>query len=334
MSSDERPDKRPYLERRSEGLATSVLVTGASGFVGRNLVRYLLAAGHTAVIGATRDTGWQVPGARRVGAPELGPDADWRDVLCGADCVVHCAGLAHEAGRGASLEEFRRVNALGTASLAEQAAQAGVRRLVFLSSVAVHGRYRGRAFREADELAPETAYALSKHEAELRLREVSSRTGLEVVIVRPPLIYGPQAPGNFGLLLRLARSRVPLPLAGVENRRSLIGVDNLASLLVRCIHHERAANETFLVSDGEDVSTAGMIRMLRAAMGRSAGLWPVPAGLVAAGAAVFGRQDLYEKVCGDLTVDASKVAERLDWVAPLSVEQGMYRAVRGSAGRP
>lgn len=310
-----------------------LLVTGASGFVGRNLVRHLLGAGHLVVAGATRNPAWQLPGARRFGAPELGPDADWRDVLCGVDCVVHCAGLAHEAGRGASLEAFRRVNALGTESLADQAAQAGVRRLIFLSSVAVHGRYRGRAFCETDELAPEGAYALSKHEAELRLREVSSRTGLEVVIVRPPLIHGPQAPGNFGRLLWLARSRVPLPLAGVHNRRSLIGVDNLASLLVRCIHHERAANETFLVSDGEDVSTASMIRMLRAAMGRGAGLWPMPARLVATAAEVFGRRALYEKVCGDLTVDVSKVVDRLDWVAPLSVTEGMYRAVHGSAGR-
>lgn len=280
---------------------------------------------------ATRSSAHALMNAGTVAAPDLGPDADWTPGLHAVDCVVHCAGVAHQSGKQLSLDDFRWANTLGSIRLAEQAARSGVRRFVFLSSVGVHGSFTGQPFRESDHTIPEEAYAISKHEAELALLDLTSRTGMEVVIIRPPLVHGPAAPGNFGRLMHLAQSSIPLPFGCVRNRRSILSVHNLASLIERCIFHPKAANEIFLASDDHEISTADMIRILRTAQDKPARVWPFPPSLLVLGATVLGQRRLYEKMLGDLIVDASKAKALLNWSPPFTIEEGLTSAVRGSA---
>jgi nucleoside-diphosphate-sugar epimerase len=305
-----------------------VLVTGAGGFVGRAFCAEWLARGG------------QIRGAVRRPAPALadqvvidvGPDSDWSPALAGCDAVVHLAARAHitrDTARDA-LAEFRRVNTAGTINLARQAARAGVRRFVFASSIGVNGAETiTRPFTADDAPAPQSPYAISKLEAEQGLREIAGRTGLETVILRPPLVYGPDAPGNFALLLRWVRRGMPLPLGAIRNRRSLIGIDNLVSLLILCVTHSEASGQTFLVSDGEDLSTTELLRRLGAAAGRRASLLPVPEALLRGVANALGAGDLAKRLCGSLQVDSSAVRSRLGWSPPVTVDEGLRRAARG-----
>jgi nucleoside-diphosphate-sugar epimerase len=245
---------------------------------------------------------------------------------------VHLAARVHVMRDQAvdPLAAFRRVNVDGTLELARQAAQAGVRRFVFVSSVKVNGEASapGRPYREDDPPAPADAYALSKYEAELGLRQLAVQTGMELVTVRPPLVYGPGAKGNFRSLLQLARWAVPLPLGAVDNRRSLIGLDNLVDFLLVCLAHPAAANRTFLVSDGQDVSTAQLYRRLAAALGRTVRLPAVPPLLLLMAAGLIGRRAAWQRLCGTLQVDAGPARERLGWRAPLELDEGLRRAAR------
>jgi nucleoside-diphosphate-sugar epimerase len=309
--------------------ASTVLVTGAGGFVGTTLVRTLRGQGRPVFAGVRRaapDAGERVLG-------DLGrtPAADLAAALAGIDAVVHLAGRAHVMRETAAdpLAEFRRVNVDGTVRLAEAAVRAGVKRLVFVSSVKVNGERSGeRPLHADDPPAPEDAYGLSKLEAERRLREIEASTGLAVAIVRPPLIYGPGVKGNLERLARLVARGVPLPLGRVANRRSLLGVDNLAELLARCIDHPAAAGGTFLASDDDDVSTPGLVRRLAAAMNKPARLVPVPVPVLALAARVAGRRDAFERLCGSLQVDIAATKARLDWTPSVSLDQGLRRMVR------
>jgi nucleoside-diphosphate-sugar epimerase len=228
-----------------------------------------------------------------------------------------------------TLMAFRAVNVDGTLNLARQAAALGVKRFVFISSVKVNGESTppGREFTEADAPNPQDAYGQSKHEAEQGLRQLSADTGMEVVIIRPPLVYGPGVKANFAALMRAVQRGWPLPLGAVHNQRSLVALSNLVDFIVTCITHPQAANQTFLVSDGQDLSTTELVRGLAQAAGVPACLLPVPVWALQAGATLLGKGDAVQRLCGNLQVDMSKARSLLGWVPPVSVEEGLRRAM-------
>jgi len=230
------------------------------------------------------------------------------------------------------LTVYRQVNVEGTANLARQAASAGVRRFVFLSSIKVNGEFTevGQSFTANDVPAPEDPYGISKHEAEQLLRQIAAETGMEVVIVRPPLVYGPGVKANFESMMRWLARGVPLPLAAVtKNRRSLVALDNLVDLIMTCIDHPAAANQTFLVADGEDVSTAELLQRMARAMDSKARLLSVPVWLLEQAAGLLGKRDVARRLCGSLQVDISHTRQRLGWVPPIGLDEGLRRAVQG-----
>lgn len=247
--------------------------------------------------------------------------------------MVHTAARVHVMRETASdpLAEFRRINVEGTAQLALQAAISGVRRMVFISSVKVNGEATqpGHPFQADDAPEPKDAYGVSKLEAEQRLREISARTGLEVVILRPPLIYGPGVRANFRAMMRWVSKGIPLPLGAVRNLRSLVALDNFVDLITHCLHHQAAAGRTFLVSDGEDLSTTELLRRLGDALGKPARLMPVPVAWLEFSAALTGRKDIAQRLCGNLQVDIGKTRQILGWDPPVSVREGLRRTAQG-----
>jgi nucleoside-diphosphate-sugar epimerase len=230
------------------------------------------------------------------------------------------------------LMEFRRVNTDGTLNLARQAAAAGVRRFVFLSTIKVNGEatHYGCPFTPSDLPAPQDPYGISKHEAEVGLRAIAHETGMEVVIIRPTLVYGKGARGNFKSLIKLVARGLPLPLGSIHNLRSFVGIDNLVDFITTCLEHPAAANEAFMVSDGEDLSTQDLIRRMARAMDRPARLFSIPPGLLAITAALLGKSDLVRRLCGSLQVDISKSHDLLGWKPRVSVDEGLRRAVGGN----
>jgi len=306
-----------------------VLVTGASGFVGSALVPRLAALPQCEVRAVCRTPPASgSAGAEWLGGPELGPDADWAPLLDGVDVVVHLAARVHvmePAGRS-SPQEFRRINVQGTHRLASQAAEAGVRRFVFLSSIKVNGE-QGR-FTEESPAAPADPYGESKRESEQALQDVARSAPIEMVILRPPLVYGPGVKANFLSLLNAVRRGVPLPFGAIANRRSLVNVDNLVDLIVVCLEHPAAASETFLVSDGEDLSTPALVRRLAAAAGCRARLVPVPGWCLRLGGRLSGQSPAIERLTGSLQVDIAKAKRLLGWAPPFSVDEGLRKAAR------
>ena len=307
-------------------------VTGASGFIGRTLIHTLSLRSHeiVAVMRAApsdRDTP-----SNSVAIGDINAATNWSAALHGADAVVHLAARVHVMRDTAidPLAEFRRVNTDGTLNLARQAAAAGVKRFIFLSSIGVNGNStsQGKIFTENSASLPHDPYSVSKHEAEVGLRAISKSTGMEIVIIRPTLVHGSKAPGNFGKLTRLVSKGLPLPLASIDNRRSLVGIDNLVDFIVTCLEHPAAANETFLVSDGEDLSTPDLIRRMARAMDRPARLLPVPKSVLMAAAAMLGKRDMAQRLCGSLQVDISKSRALLGWNPPISVDEGLRRTVK------
>ncbi len=306
-----------------------VLVTGASGFVGSRLVPELEAAGYEVVVAGRRRT----PNVRRFHAVgDIGPGNEWNKALEGVGTVIHLAARVHIMRDAAvdPMEEFRRVNVAGTLRLAQQAIEMGVGRFVYISSIKVNGEATplGKPFSEKDMPAPEDPYGITKWEAEQGIEALAREAGMELVIIRPPLIYGPGVKGNFATLINWVAKGVPLPLGAVkENRRSFIGLDNLVDLIVTCVDHPAAANQIFLASDGEDLSTADLLHRLARAMRRPARLVPVPKGLLEGGLKLLGRDDLAQRLCGSLQVDITKTCERLGWKPPVTVDEGLRRAV-------
>jgi nucleoside-diphosphate-sugar epimerase len=308
-----------------------VLVTGASGFVGRQVVLRLLRERDTEVRAAGRRTAALPDAVMQLPAPDLSTDGDWRTALAGCDAVAHVAGRAHVLRDTAadSLAAFRAVNTAGTLRLARQAAAAGVRRFVFVSTVKVNGDRTspGRPFTAHETPAPPDPYAVSKHEAELALRALECETGIEVVVVRPVLVYGPGVGANFRAMMSWIRRGIPLPLGALHNRRSLVAVHNLADLLTRCASHPAAAGATFMVSDGPPVSTTELLRRTAHHMGRPARLVPVPSRLLELGARLAGRGEMADRLCGSLEVDAAETRERLDWTPPRSFDDALRETV-------
>jgi nucleoside-diphosphate-sugar epimerase len=282
------------------------------------------------VVGSVRRAAG-LTGTTVVEVADLTAQTDWSLTLAGADAVVHLAARVHvmQETEIDPLTAFRAVNVDGTLNLARQAAAAGVKRFVFISSVKINGESTqlGRAFTEVDLPNPQDAYGQSKHEAEQGLRQIASDTGMEVVIIRPPLVYGPGVKANFAALMRAVQRGWPLPLGAVHNQRSLVALDNLVDFIVTCITHAQAANQTFLVSDGQDLSTTELVRGMAQAAGVPARLLPVPVWALQAGASLLGKGDAVQRLCGNLQVDISKARNLLGWVPPVSVEEGLRRAM-------
>lgn len=307
---------------------TRVLVTGATGFVGRAVCRALSAVG-CAVVAAVRDGNADIaPGAIPCLVPDIGI-ADWAPHLKGIDAVVHLAARVHRPSEtdAAALAESRRVNRDGTLRLAEAAGAAGVRRFVFASSIKVNGETTDHRppFTEDDPPQPRDAYAVSKWEAEQGLRTIATQTGLEAVIVRPPLVYGEGVKANFLALLKICRWAPPLPFAAVDNRRSLIYVGNLADAMARCVVHPAAAGQVFLVRDGEDVSTPDLMRRIAAALKRPARLFAVPPALLKALAGLAGCGDMAARLLDTLAVDDRRIRRELGWSPPFTMAEGLAR---------
>jgi nucleoside-diphosphate-sugar epimerase len=309
-----------------------ILLTGASGFVGKS------------VLNAAQQRGLEIRPVYRTLDSAKGQNhavlvtgldcrADWSRALQGVEVVIHAAARAHIMGEELldPLTEYRRVNVEGTLNLALQAATNGVRRFVFISSIKVNGESTalGRPFTADDTPAPEDAYGQSKAEAETYLKQLAKETGMEVTIIRAPLIYGPGVKGNFASLINWVRKGFPLPLRGVtQNRRSFIALDNLVDLILVCTQHPRAADQTFLVSDGEDLSTADLLRKISKALGKPGRLFWVPPGAITFMADLFGKKVISQRLLSSLQVDMQKTCELLDWKPLVAVDEGLRRAVR------
>lgn len=316
---------------RATPVPSRVLVTGASGFVGSALCRVLVEAGHAPRAALRRI----VPGSKgpdtAVGVGEIDGNTHWSHALRGIDCVVHLAARTHVLREAAAdpLAEYRRVNVEGTRRIAEQTAAAGVRRLIFLSSVKVNGETAGGLpFTESDPPQPEDAYGISKWEAEQVLRRIAEKTGLEIVVLRPPLVYGPGVKGNFLRLMKIVARGWPLPLASVKNQRSLVYVRNLVDVIVRAVEAPQAAGQTYLVSDGEDVSTPDLVRAIARALAVRPRLLPCPVALLRAATALAGHGDEAARLVGSLQVDSSKIRRELGWRPPHTLEQGLAETAR------
>ena len=304
-----------------------VLITGGTGFIGQFVLNALKDSDYFHPVVAVRnDSG--IEGLESYGLGSFDAATDWSVALADVDVVIHCAARAHVVKENAidSMTIYRTVNRDVTVNLAMQAAAKGVKRFIFLSSIGVNGNHTGALpFRPEDTPSPTEPYAITKAEAEQALKYVQQKTGMEVVIVRPPLVYGPNAPGNFGLLIRAVQNGLPLPLGDVENRRTLVSVWNLVDLIRVCIDHPAAANQVFLAGDGQDVSTTELLRGVGRAMGKPARLIPVPAGMLMFGAGLLGKKAVAQRLLGSLQVDISKARNLLGWEPPLSVEEGLRR---------
>jgi len=313
-------------------LKQTVLVTGANGFVGRALCNELARRGYV-VRAAVREP------LRTVGLPgetvqitDIGVNADWSSALAGVDAVVHLAARVHVMHERTSNPHaaFRAVNVGATERLARAAAAQGVKRLVYVSSIKVNGEgtQPGQPYTPDDVPAPAGPYGISKHEAEQLLRQLAEETGLEVVIIRPVLVYGPGVKANFLSMMHWLHKGLPLPLGAIRNQRSLVALDNLVDLIVTCLCHPNASNQTFLVSDGEDLSTSSLLRRTATALGRPARLVPVPVWALRTIARLLRKEDVAERLCGSLQVDISKTQELLDWIPPVSADEALKQTAR------
>ncbi len=308
-----------------------LLVTGASGFVGRVLCAELVKRGYL-VNAASRDSSTlDIQDCDVFIAPSLS-DANWTNALCGVTTIIHLAARVHVMHDDVSnpLEEFRRVNVAGTEHLARSAAASGVKRLVYVSSIKVNGEStcEGSKFTETDAPSPKDPYGISKMEAEQALHRIAQETGLEVVIVRPPLVYGAGVKGNFIQMLNVLAKGIPLPLKSVKNQRSLVYVGNLVDALILCATHPAAVGKTYLVSDGEDISTPDLLRQLGAEMRHSARLFSYPQVLLELAGRLTGKSDQVGRLLGSLQVDSGKIRNELNWVPPYTLQQGLQATAR------
>jgi nucleoside-diphosphate-sugar epimerase len=308
-----------------------LMVTGANGFVGRALCAEASARG-IEVLGAIRHQGQLAVGVKGIAVGDINANTDWHDAILNCDVVIHLAARVHVMTDAADdpLAEFRLVNTAGTEHLARCAAASGVKRLVYVSSIKVNGEATSgdARFSEQDKPNPQDAYGVSKWEAEQALHRVAAETGLEMVIVRPPLVYGAGVKGNFAQMLRVVALGFPLPFAGVKNKRDLVYVGNLVDALITCAMHPAAAGNTYLVSDGEAVSTPDLLRGLAKALGVSSRVFALPIGLLKLAGALFGKADQVERLVGSLQVDSSKIRRELGWVPPFSVHDELTAAVK------
>jgi nucleoside-diphosphate-sugar epimerase len=313
-------------------LSQRVLVTGGQGFIGKALAFGAFSKGFNVRVSSRNTLSGSLNNFEFSKVSSLGSSTDWLVALKDVYSVVHCAGRAHVMKDNVKdpLAAFRTVNLDATLNLAHQAVNSGVKRFVFISSIGVNGSQTGigNLYSEVDDPKPHNDYALSKLEAELGLMQIAAETGLEVVIIRPPLVYGPGVKANFAALMRAVQRGWPLPLGAVYNQRSLVALDNLVDFIITCITHPQAANQTFLVSDGQDLSTTELVRGMAQAAGVPSRLLPVPVWALQAGASLLGKGEAVQRLCGNLQVDISKARRLLGWVPPFSVDEGLRRAMR------
>lgn len=300
----------------------NVLLTGSSGFVGSALLSAMNIRQGVRISVAVRKRSTGL-GPSEFLVDDISGDTEWSNSVIAQHVIIHAAALAHVMTNDTAA--FHKVNVAGTLNLARQAAAAGVKRFIFLSSIGVNGNSSDRPFSSDAQPNPAEPYAQSKWKAEQGLWQIQRETGMEVVIIRPPLVYGPRVPGNFGSLVRWIEKGIPLPLGAIDNKRSLVGIDNLVDLIIRCIDHPAAANQVFLAGDGEDLSTTELLRGVGKAMGKPARLIPVPAGVLQLGATLLGKKAMAQRLLGSLQVDISETCELLDWKPPYSVEEGLRR---------
>ncbi|NOI30696.1 UDP-glucose 4-epimerase family protein [Vibrio coralliilyticus] len=306
-----------------------VLVTGSSGFLGSRFVIH------------AREEGISVRQVARAGSSasenffyvnSIDEETDWSGAFIGVDCIVHCAARVHQMTKSEveSLDVYREVNTRGTMNLARQAVKAGVKRFVFISSIKVNGEFTepGQQFKPDLANTPDGPYGLSKYEAEVQLGELSREAGLEVVIIRPPLVYGPGVKANFLSMIRWMEKGIPLPLGAIYNLRSLVYIDNLVDLMLMCCRHPKAVGETFLVSDDNDLSTTQLLSTVAAAMGKSSRLLPIPMSLISFSANLIGMPEISRRLCGSLQVDISHTKNTLAWVPPVTFEEGIKKTVQ------
>lgn len=307
-----------------------VLLTGASGFVGRAIQARLSSdRGVELTVVVRHQLAEQQPSVYTQKITGIDGDTDWTSAVAGKAVVIHSAARVHVMNDQTAdpLAEFRKVNVAGTLNLARQAAEAGVRRFIFISSIKVNGEgtVPGRPYNADDVPAPVDSYGISKREAEQGLLALAAETGLEVVIIRPVLVYGPGVKANFRSMMSWLNKGVPLPLGAIGNKRSLVALDNLVDLIVTCIDHPAAANQVFLVSDGEDLSTTELLQRMGAALGKSTRLLPVPSAWLDGAARLLGRGAIAQRLCGSLQVDIEKTRRLLDWTPPVSVDESLRK---------
>ena len=305
-----------------------VMVTGATGFIGSALASTLATSPDYSVCSSSRRPAPHA-GAEHHVIGTLDADTRWSKALHGVAVVVHCAARVHVMNETTKdpLAEYRRINVDGTLNLARQAAQAGVKRFIFLSSIKVNGEASkdGSPFTAQDLPAPSDPYSISKWEAEEALRVLAQATGMEVVIIRPVLVYGPGVKGNFSSMMGWLNRGIPLPLGSIHNKRSLLALDNLVHLIVTTITHPAAANQVFLVSDGEDISTTSLLRQMAAALNKPPRV-PVPASLLEYTAAILGKRAVAQRLCTSLQVDITHTRETLAWKPPVALTEGLQSA--------
>ena len=308
-----------------------VLVTGASGFVGSALCEHLIERGLTTTGIVRHFPANPVPGVDYQIVSDLSKSKLWKEILAGVDVVVHCAARAHVM-RDSEIDPlavYREVNVEGTRYLAEQAVSYGIKRFIYISSIKVNGEGTSEQPFKADDIpAPEDAYGISKWEAEQVLQKIVCNSKLEIVIIRPPLVYGPEVRANFFKLMRLVKSGLPLPLGAINNSRSFVALDNLVDLILICLDHPAAIDQTFLVSDGDDLSTPELLRRTAKAFGKSPRLIPIPVLLLRTAALLLGKKDFAQRLCGSLQLDISKSKQLLEWIPKVSVDAALLKTTK------
>lgn len=305
----------------------NVLVTGANGFIGYELCNKLLSDNFR-VKGIVRSKNYNdrfLTGIDISQLESVGPKTDWSKAIIEIDCVVHLASRVHVMPNDTHdpFSSFQEINVAGTEHLAKEAALSNVRRFIYISSVKVNGEGKSRPYNEEDIPTPQDDYGVSKWEAEKVLNQISKETGMEIVILRSPLVYGPRVKANFLRLLEIAERGIPLPLACVKNQRSLIYLGNLVDAIVTFMKHPKAAEQTYFVSDGEDVSTPELIRRISSALERPTRLFPFPPILLKMAGIMTGKSVAIDRLLRSLSIDCSKIRRELDWQAPFSMEQGL-----------
>lgn len=310
----------------------SILVTGATGFVGKSLCAKLLS--HSHLVRAAVRSNASIENVEAVSLGRIDGVTDWSEALKDIDTVIHLAARVHIMNDRAvdPLAEFRQVNVEGTLNLANQAAESGVKRFIFISSIKVNGEFSaiGKSFTEVDLPNPQDAYGISKHEAEQGLMQIAEHTGMEVVIIRPPLVYGPNVKANFASLLNVVKRGIPLPLGSINNKRSFIYIENLVSFIMHSIDHPLAANQIFLVSDGHDLSTTELLKESALALGVKSRLFPAPQKFLEVVAFVLGKRAVAQRLLGNLQVDITKARTTLGWVPPVSVATALRDTANNS----
>jgi nucleoside-diphosphate-sugar epimerase len=303
-----------------------LLITGTNGFVGKSLCPELCNQGH-AVLAAMRSLDKQVVDVDKVLITSISKETDWCSALQNVEVVIHLAARVHVMNEVAvdALAEFHKVNVEGTLNLARQAAKCGVQRFIFLSSIGVNGNNNLKPFTDGDTQNPQNPYAVSKYEAEQGLLAIAKETGMEVVIIRPPLVYGPGVKANFASMMKWVNKNIPLPFGAIHNQRSLVALDNLVDFIIHCIDHPKAANEVFLISDGEDVSTTELLQKVAKAFGKKALLLSVPVSLMTLSAKLLGKGDVANRLFGSLQVDSSKARELLGWEPVITMDEQLNK---------